>query len=291
MQKITPFLWFDGNAEEAAKFYTSIFQHSKVQSVSQMSAMFQLAGLEFIALNGGPMFKFTPAISFFVKCKSQPEIDDLWKKFSTEGTVFMELAKYPFSEKFGWVQDKFGVSWQLDLTGHAQEITPFLMFVGKQHGKAEEAINFYVSLFKDSEVTKIERYGAGDEEPQGTVKHATFSLNGQEFMAIDSGREHPFTFSEAISLFVRCEAQPEIDYFWANLSAGGEKSRCGWLKDKFGVSWQIVPSVLGEMLNDEDDEKSDRVMQAMLKMDKIEIEGLKQAYIGKSGKVTKPKSK
>jgi len=280
MQKISPFLWFDGKAEKAAKFYTSIFQHSKVQSVSQMSATFQLDGLEFIALNGGPMFKFTPAISFFVKCKSQPEIDDLWKKFSAEGTVLMELAKYPFSEQFGWVQDKFGVSWQLNLTGRAQEITPFLTFVGKRHGKAEEAINFYVSLFKDSEVIKIERYGAGEEEPQGTVKHAAFSLNGQEFMAMDSGREHPFTFSEAISLFVRCETQPEIDYFWENLSVGGEKSRCGWLKDKFGVSWQIVPSVLSEMLNDEDDEKSDRVMQAMLKMDKIDIEGLKQAYNG-----------
>jgi predicted 3-demethylubiquinone-9 3-methyltransferase (glyoxalase superfamily) len=278
MQKISPFLWFDGNAEEAAKFYTSIFQRSKLHSVSQMSATFQLAGLEFIALNGGPQFKFTPAISFFVKCKSQPEIDDVWKKFSAEGTVFMELANYPFSEKFGWVQDKFGVSWQLNLTGHAQEIAPFLMFVGKQHGKAEEAINFYVSLFKDSEVTKIERYSAGDEEPQGTIKHGAFSLNGQEFMAIDSAREHPFTFSEAISLFIRCEAQPEIDYFWENLSVGGEKSRCGWLEDKFGVSWQIVPSVLGEMLNDEDDEKSDRVMQAMLKMDKIDITALTQAY-------------
>ena len=254
MQKISPFLWFDGQAEEAANFYTSIFKNSKIQSVSPMSASFALARLEFIALNGGPQFKFTPAISFFVKCKTKREIEELWRKLCVGGTALMELAQYPFSEKFGWVQDQFGLSWQLNLTGRAQSTTPFLMFVGKQHGKAEEAMNFYVSLFKDSKVISIERYGAGEEESEGTVKHATFSLNGCEFMAADSGREHPFTFTEAISLFVRCKTQPETDYFWERLSLDGAKSRCGWLKDKFGVSWQIVPSILGDMLNDEDDE-------------------------------------
>src|SRR6266496_3090183 len=226
MQKIRPFLWFDGKAEEAAKFYASVFKNSEIRSVSPMSATFRLDGLEFIALNGGPQFKFTPAISFFVKCKTQPEIDDLWKKLSSGGTVLMELDKYPFSEKFGWVQDKFGVSWQLNLTGGARGITPFLMFAGKQHGRAKEAINFYVSLF------------------------------------------------------VRTETQEEIDYFWKKLSAGGEKGRCGWLKDKFGVSWQIVPPVLGEFLNDEDEEKSERVMKAMLEMDKLDIKALKRAYQG-----------
>jgi predicted 3-demethylubiquinone-9 3-methyltransferase (glyoxalase superfamily) len=192
----------------------------------------------------------------------------------------MELAQYPFSERFGWVQDQFGLSWQLNLTGRPQSTTPFLMFVGKQHGKAEEAMNFYVSLFKDSKVIGIERYGAGEEKSEGTVKHATFSLNSCDFMAADGGREHPFTFTEAISLFIRCKTQPEIDYFWERLSLGGAKSRCGWLKDKFGVSWQIVPSILGDMLNDEDDEKSDRVMKAMLQMDRLDIKTLKQAYHG-----------
>ena len=273
-------MWFDGQAEEAANFYTSIFKNSKIQSVSPMSASFALAGLEFIALNGGPQFKFTPAISFFVKCKTKREIEELWRKLCVGGTALMELAQYPFSEKFGWVQDQFGLSWQLNLTGRAQSTTPFLMFVGKQHGKAEEAMNFYVSLFKDSKMINIERYGAGEEESEGTVKHATFSLNGCEFMAADSGREHPFTFTEAISLFVRCKTQPEVDYFWERLSLDGAKSRCGWLKDKFGVSWQIVPSILGDMLNDEDDEKSDRVMKVMLQMDKLDIKTLKQAYHG-----------
>jgi predicted 3-demethylubiquinone-9 3-methyltransferase (glyoxalase superfamily) len=281
MQKITPFLWFDGNAEEAANLYTSIFNKSKIRNVSPMSATFTVAGLEFIALNGGPQFKFTPAISFFVRCKSQQEIDELWRELCATGAVLMELAQYPFSEKFGWVQDRFGISWQLDLAGCAQSINPFLIFVGKQCGKAEAAINFYVSLFKDSKVMSIERYDAGEEEAKGTVKRASFLLNGQQFMAIDSGRKHPFTFTEAISLFVRCETQQEVDYFWEKLSVGGKKSRCGWLKDRFGVSWQIVPSILGEILDDENDEKSDRVMKAMLQMDKLEIKKLKEAYAGK----------
>lgn len=280
MQKIRPFLWFDGKAEEAAKFYTSIFKNSKIRSISQMSATFQLDGLEFIALNGGPQFKFSPATSFFVECETREEVDEAWKKLSKGGTVLMELAAYPFSEKFGWVQDEFGVSWQLNLAGRKQTITPFLMFVGEQYGKAEEAMSFYISLFKNSSVTRIERYGAGEAEAEGTVKHAKFALNGQQFMAMDSGRQHPFTFTPAISFFVSCDTQEEINYFWEKLSAGGENDRCGWLKDKFGVSWQIVPPVLGDFLNDEDEEKSERVVKAMLEMGKLDIKALRRAYEG-----------
>ena len=141
-----------------------------------------------------------------------------------------------------------------------QKITPFLWF----DGKAEEAARFYTSIFTNSKIESI--------NPMST----TFQLNGLEFIALNGGPH--FTFTEAISFFVRCETQQEIDYFWEELSAGGEKGRCGWLKDKFGVSWQIVPPVLGEMLNDEDDKKSQRVMQAMLQMGKLDIKALKQAY-------------
>jgi predicted 3-demethylubiquinone-9 3-methyltransferase (glyoxalase superfamily) len=190
----------------------------------------------------------------------------------------MELDSYPFSEKFGWVADKFGVSWQLNLASRTQKIAPFFMYVGKQHGKAEEAIHFYISLFKHSSILNIERYGADQEEPEGTVMHAVFSLNGQEFMAMDSNREHPFTFSPAISLFVNCKTQEEVDELWEKLSEGGEKEECGWLKDKYGVSWQIVPTVLGELMQDEDPEKSKRVMKTMLQMKKIDIKTLQEAY-------------
>lgn len=289
-QKITPFLWFDGIAEEATNFYVSIFKNSEVLSVRRygeagpgpegavMTTSFRLRGLEFMALNGGPQFKFTPAISFFVSCETEQEVDELWASLSEGGFALMGLDKYPFSDKFGWVMDKFGVSWQLSLADVTQTIAPFLMFVGAQHGRAEEAMNSYISLFENSSVIRVERYGAGEDEPEGTVKHATFSLHGQVFMAIDSNREHPFTFTPAISLFISCETQEQIDALWSKLSDGGATSQCGWLTDKFGVSWQVVPSILGELLQDSDPTKANRVMQAMLQMSKFDIAELKRAY-------------
>jgi len=153
-----------------------------------------------------------------------------------------------------------------------QKITPFLWF----DGKAEEAMNFYVSIFKNSKTGRITRYGEGGPGPKGAVMSATFRLDGQEFMALNGGPH--FTFSPAISFFVNCKTQEEVDELWEKLSEGGEKGQCGWLKDKYGVSWQIIPTALGEMLSDTDTEKSKRVMKAMLQMNKIDVKSLKQAY-------------
>jgi predicted 3-demethylubiquinone-9 3-methyltransferase (glyoxalase superfamily) len=153
-----------------------------------------------------------------------------------------------------------------------QKITPFLWF----DGKAEEAMNFNTSIFKNSRIGSITRYGREGPGPEGTVMSATFQLEGQEFYALNGGPQ--FTFSPAISFFVKCERQEEVDDLWEKLSYGGEKQMCGWLKDKFGVSWQIVPTILGELLQDKDTEKANRVMKAMLQMGKIDIKGLKQAY-------------
>ena len=153
-----------------------------------------------------------------------------------------------------------------------QKITPFLWF----DGKAEEAMNFYISIFKDSKVVSVTRFGEGGPGPKGTVMTATFQLDGQELTALNGGPH--FKFTEAISFFVNCESQQEVDDLWEKLSAGGEKGRCGWLKDKYGLSWQIVPTDLGKLLHDKDAAKAKRVMQAMLQMSKIEIQKLKQAY-------------
>ena len=288
-QKIIPFLWFDGKAEEAANFYASLFENSKIVSImpgpngTAMGLTFLINEQEFIAFNGGPMFSLSPAISFFIPCQTKQGIDRLWEQLSVEGKVLMELDTYPFSEKYGWIEDKFGVSWQIMLaTEPNQKITPSLLFVGAQQGKAEEAINFYTSIFQNSGISQIERYSAEDNDVEGTIMYASFSLNGQEFAAMDSSMEHAFNFTPAISLFVKCETQQEIDVFWEMLSKGGAKSRCGWLQDKYGVSWQIVPPVLGEMLSDPDPEKSKRVMNAMLQMDKLDIMVLKQAYTNDS---------
>ena len=154
-----------------------------------------------------------------------------------------------------------------------QKITPFLWF----DGKAEEAMNFYVSIFKNSKIGSIGRYGEAGPGPKGSVMSATFELDGQEFFALNGGPA--FTFTPAISFFVNCETQEEVDELWEKLSAGGSTNRCGWLQDKFGVSWQIVPSILGKLLQDKDAAKSTRVMKAMLQMDKLDIRGLEQAAL------------
>jgi len=156
-----------------------------------------------------------------------------------------------------------------------QKITPFLWF----DGKAEEAMNFYVSIFKNSRIGKVSRYGEGGPGPKGSVMSATFEIEGQEFFALNGGPQ--FKFTPAISFFVNCETQQEVDELWERLSEGGRKDRCGWLQDKYGLSWQIIPTTLGKLLGDKDPQKSKRVMEAMLKMDKLNIEGLQRAYDGR----------
>jgi predicted 3-demethylubiquinone-9 3-methyltransferase (glyoxalase superfamily) len=290
MQQITPHLWFDKEAKEAAEFYTSIFDDSAIKHTTTLHntpsgsvdiVTMQILGQEFTLLSAGPLFKFTPAISFLVVCKTKEEVDHLWSKLSEQGSPLMELAAYPFSEKYGWTQDKYGLSWQVMFDGNreaTQRIIPTLMFVGAQCGKAEEAINFYGSVFHNSKVGNISRYGKGEQpEEEGTLKHASFSLEGQEFAVMDSAREHKFTFNEAISLMVHCENQQEIDYYWEKLSADPKAEACGWLKDKYGVSWQVVPTAMEKMLQDKDERKLARLTEAFLKMKKFDIAKLEEA--------------
>lgn len=293
MQKIIPFLWFDDKAEEAVNFYTSIFKNSKIGNTSRydkagaevsgrkegsvMTMEFELEGFKFSALNGGPIFKFTPAISFFVGCESVEEVEELYTKLIEGGVALMPLDNYGFSEKFGWVNDKYGVSWQINMGKREQKISPYFLFTREQYGKAEEAMNLYTSLIDNSKITFVAHYE--DREPKA-VMHATFTLGNEQFIAMDSNEDHKFGFTEAVSLLVNCESQEEVDKLWNGLSASPESEQCGWLKDKYGVSWQIVPTVLSKLLSDPDPEKAGRVMKAMLSMKKIEIKGLKDAYQG-----------
>lgn len=291
MEKITPHLWFDNNAEEAAEFYTSIFKDSKLKNVTTLHNTpsgtveiftVEVLGQEFTLISAGPLFKFNPSVSFLVACSTKEEVDGLWKKLSEGGTALMDLGEYPFSEKYGWMQDKYGLSWQIMFMGDHKvkhRIIPTLMFVGKQYGKAEEAINFYSSVFGNARVGDILRYSKGEEpDKEGTVKHASFMLEDQDFAAMDSAREHNFAFNEAISFMVHCNTQKEIDYYWEKLSAYPEAEQCGWLKDKYGLSWQIVPNIMDEMLKDSDEKKIARVTEAFLQMKKLDIAKLKEVY-------------
>lgn len=291
MPKITTHLWFDTEAKEAAEFYTSVFPTAKIKDTSVLhdtpSGTVDIVTMtvldnEFTLISAGPLFKFTPAVSFLVACRTTDDVDALWAKLAPGGTTLMELGAYPFSEKYGWVQDKYGLSWQIMFMGDRQipqQITPTMMFVGAVCGKAEEAITFYASVFHQANVGDILRYGPGEEpDTEGTVKHAAFTLEGQEFAAMDSARTHDFTFNEAISFMVHCQTQEEIDYYWEKLSADPAAEQCGWLKDKYGFSWQIVPTDMDEMLRDKDQQKIARVTAAFLKMKKFDLAKLKEAY-------------
>jgi predicted 3-demethylubiquinone-9 3-methyltransferase (glyoxalase superfamily) len=301
VQRIVPNLWYDTQAAEAAGYYTLAFNNSKTGTVvnygqagarisgkppgSVMTVAFELEGHEFVALNGGPQFKFNPSISFLVACKSRDEVDILWQKLDKGGSALMDLGEYPFSERYGWTQDRFGLSWQVMFMGKrkiAQKITPTLMFVGEHSGQAEKAINFYVSVFHKAKIGDISRYD-NNQSPDvpGTILHAAFTLENQEFAAMDSARMHDFTFNEAISLVVNCQTQQEIDYYWDKLLAqGGQEGACGWLKDRYGVSWQVTPVALPEMLRDPDKQKVERVTSAFLNMKKFNIAALLKAFEG-----------
>jgi predicted 3-demethylubiquinone-9 3-methyltransferase (glyoxalase superfamily) len=250
---------------------------------SVMTASFEIEGYKFTALNGGPVFKINPSISFFVHSKDEKEIDHLWNKLSEGGKVLMELNKYDWSKKYGWVEDKFGVSWQLMLMENdfEQKIVPSLLFTGEAYGKAHEAINYYTSVFKNAEVDNIFKYGPDfpPNEPEALM-FADFKLEGKKFAAMDGLGEHNFHFTEGVSFVVNCEDQKELDQYWDKLTENGDPKaqQCGWLKDKYGVSWQIVPTALGELLNSSEPAKAQKVMQALLQMKKLDIAVLKKAY-------------
>ncbi len=273
--QIYPCLWFDGQAKAAADFYCTVFNNVKITATNPMVTTFEIEGQKFMALNGGPMFKMNPSISFFVLFTSAAEVEETWNMLSKDGSVLMPLNRYPWNEQYGWCQDKFGVNWQLMINQNehsTEKIIPSLMLTQANAGNAEKAINFYTSIFKNSSVISISRYLKGEHDVEGTIKHAHFTLGNQLFAAMDSSGAHAFTFNEGISLVVDCASQEEIDYYWDKLTEAGIESKCGWLKDKFGVSWQIVPTVLGKLMSNP--EKSHSVMQAFMQMKKFDIEKL-----------------
>jgi predicted 3-demethylubiquinone-9 3-methyltransferase (glyoxalase superfamily) len=286
--KITPCLWFNNNVEEAVALYTSVFKNSKIKTVSRygeksaeasgmpkgsiLTQVFELAGQEFMALNGGPHFQFTPAVSFFVWCEDEKEINDLWAKLSEDGDVLMTLGKYPFSEQYGFCQDRFGVAWQLMIHKRPQKISPALLFLNEMAGRGEEAMKFYTSLFKDSKIEMADR-----DPKTNLILHGRFTLAGQNFVAMESPVHHEFTLTPAVSFVVNCDDQKEIDDFWQKLSADPTAEQCGWVKDKFGFSWQIVPRIVGELISGLDSKKTERVMGAVMKMKKLDIKELLSA--------------
>ena len=300
MQKILPHLWFDTQAKEAAEFYTNTFPDSKIISTSVLKGTpsgdcdvvtFSISGQDFMSISAGPYFTINPSISFMVNfdpsrdTQAKEHLTQLWEKLSDGGTALMPLQEYPFSKLYGWVQDRFGVSWQLILSDPDGEPRPFiipsLLFAGENTNKAEEAMNFYLSVFKDAKQGIVARYPE-DSGPakKDSIMFADFTLENQWFTAMDSGQDQSFTFNEGVSLLINCKTQEEIDYYWDKLSAVPEAEQCGWLKDKFGVSWQVTPADLDTMMSQGTPEQVARVTQAFLKMKKFDLAEINAAFRG-----------
>lgn len=291
--KLVPHLWFDKEAREAAEYYASIFRDSEVTNVTAISGTpsgevdivsFKIWGVEFTAISAGPVFKINPSISFFVYCGSDSEIERLYNSLSENGSVLMPLDKYPWSSKYAWVQDKFGVSWQLDIddinSGH--KIVPAILFVNDKAGAVKVAAEHYTSIFPDSKILMESPWDKSSGMPEGSVLFTQFKLNGYIFNSMSGGTpKHEFDFNEAVSFMVYCNDQKEIDYYWEKLSAGGSEQPCGWVKDKFGVSWQVVPVEMMTMMQTDDKEQLDRLTRSMLKMGKLDREELIRAFYGK----------
>ncbi len=296
MQKIVPNLWFNKIAKEAAEFYTSVFPNSSIVSTTyypqsteegladfqldlagkELTVEFEVEGYHFVNINAGPEFAFNPSISFMVNFdpsrdeNARQHLDELWEKLLEGGEALMPLDEYPFSKRYGWVKDKYGLTWQLILTNPTGDPRPFivpsLMFSGEMVNRAEEAINFYTATFNNSKIGFLAPYAetTGSAEV-GSLMFGDFMLEGEWFAAMDSGTDHTYVFNEAVSLQVNCKDQAEIDELWKELSAVPESEQCGWCKDKFGVSWQIVPENMEELMKKPD------AFKKLMQMHKIEI--------------------
>lgn len=291
MQKITPHLWFDQEAKEAAEFYVSLFPDSKITNVITLNntpsgdtevVSFKLSGQKFMAISAGPFFKLNESISLFAYCESDENIEKVYSNLCENGKVIFPLDKYDWSPKYAWVVDKFGLSWQLDVEkiNNQQKFLPAFLFVNDKVLKVKEAAEYYCSVFPNSKVLMEYPYDKSAGLPDGSLLFAQFRLADCLFNAMSGQGEHKFDFNEAISFVVNCDTQEEIDYYWEKLSAVPEAEQCGWCKDKYGVSWQITPAILGEMMSKGSREQVDRVTQAFLLMKKFNVAKLEKAFKG-----------
>lgn len=277
-QLITPAISCDGTADEAARFYADVFREgSVVEQVPGLAATVSIHGFRLSLINGGDQYAPNPSIScilnfdpllFGSEEQARTYLDELYERLSAGG-VLMELGEYPFSQRYAWVRDRFGMTWQLMLTDPAGEPRPFIlpsfMFGGTNHANAEEATETWIALFDDSRRGVLYRYEEGGPMAAGTVMFTDFTLRGTWMSARDSGASHDLTFTPGVSMIVSCRDQEEIDRYWTRLSAVPEAGRCGWCVDRWGVSWQVVPDNIAELMADA------ATREKILQMGKIDL--------------------
>ncbi len=292
MQKIVPHLWYDKEALEAAKLYVSLFDQSYIVNTVTIPdtpsgdaelVEFRLANLNFSAISAGPYFTFNPSVSLMVACETKEEVDRLYHALSPGGSELMPLDEYPFSKYYVWLSDKYGLGWQLMLVEDASEhpkIRPCLLFSGSACGFAEAAAAFYTSVFREVKKGYFNYYKPGEAvDPRAKVNYGEVDILGTSIVIMDHGYGADFTFNEAFSFEVLCNDQKEIDYYWDKLSAVPEAEQCGWLKDQYGLSWQIEPAAMKEMMSHGTKEEMKRITEAFLKMKKFDIAALENARL------------
>lgn len=299
MLPIKPHIWFDREVKTAAEFYASLLPNSSVDYVTKFPipqgecevAEFTIAGQPFLGIASGPGMGINPSISFLIHfdpsgdADAAKQMDEVWAKLTDGGKVMMPLDRYPFSERYGWASDRFGVSWQLMVIKPGGEkrpvIVPSLMFTDKGAGKADEAIDLYCTIFKDGKRgnTSPREKDMGPDKA-GSLMYADFHVDKTWMAAMDSANPHGFAFNDAISLLISCETQEEIDYHWDALTAGGQPGQCGWLKDKYGVSWQVASTVMFDALKNGTPEQVERVTNIFMHMQKPDMAALQKAYQG-----------
>jgi len=289
MSNIIPHLWFDTEAAEAAEFYLSVFPDATKRSQTVIKDTpsgdcdflhIELFGQEFMLISAGPYFTVNDSISFLIDCESDQEAFELYTKLLDDPEPLRMIDEIDFSE-IQWINDRYGISWmiQCSSTNPKRRISPVLQFVGSLCGKMEEAVDFYVSTFNDASIVST-TYTVNDGGIGESIFHEiiAFTLEGRSFFAMEKFTVDEMPFNEAVSLLIECETQKEIDKYWTSLSAVPEAEQCGWLKDKYGLSWQVSPRIMNEMMLDDNDERLNAVTQSILQMKKLDMDELQRVY-------------
>lgn len=293
MQIIVPHLWYDTEAAEAANWYVSLFEDSRILNITKLydtpsgdveQLDFLLAGLRFSAISAGPYFRLNPSITLMVSCETKEEVDRLYNALSEGGKELMPLGEYPFSKWYAWIEDKYGLGWQLMQAVSSREkprIRPCLLFSDTVCGQAEEAADYYTQVFKEAHKGFVNCYGAGEAaDSRARINYGELDIFGTQFVIMDHGFGGDFIFNEAFSFMVLCDNQEEIDYYWEKLSHVPEAEQCGWAKDQFGLSWQIVSSGMDEIMFHGSEDEIKRVTKALLQMKKFDLAALERARRG-----------
>lgn len=274
-----PCIWFDQQAVDAARLYCRAVPDSELIADTPMVASFSIGGRSMIGLNGGPLFTINPSISLMLHFEDSAELQESWNRLIEGGSALMPLGAYPWSECYGWLKDRYGFTWQLILGAlpapAPTAANPCLLFTGSQFGNAAAARDFYTRLIPDSGITHTDRYGGETPHWEGRLRFGQAMLLQQCFIFMDGPGEHAFEFNEAVSLVLECDSQVEIDFFWNALTEGGTAGQCGWLKDRFGISWQIIPSKLSQWMSNP--KSAAHVAAAFRTMQKMDLHLLEAA--------------